>query len=372
MELLQLSDNDDAVQKLLDQMIADRKTIHAMPDDAAAAVLQAIFQAGKPGEILVQKAAAVRFMSVRRIAAAAVIFLLLGAGVYLWVSRVPKADPARTGETAVLLKNDVAPGGNKAVLTLANGSAILLDSVHTGILAQQGNAAVVKSNDGQLAYNTLHEKPTEVLYNTLATPRGGQYRLVLPDGSKVWLNAASSIHYPTAFAGKERKVAITGEAYFEVAKNESMPFVVMANGTAVQVLGTQFNVNAYDDEVMVKTTLLEGAVRVTKDAATALLQPGEQAQLTKAGEIKLVHDADIEEAIAWKNGLFQLKSADVPTIMRQMARWYDVAIVYEGGVPDGHISGKVPRGMNLSKVLEVFELSGVHFKIEGKKIIVMK
>jgi len=206
----------------------------------------------------------------------------------------------------------------------------------------------------------------------LSTPRAAQYQLVLPDGSKVWLNAASSIHYPTAFAGKERKVEITGEAYFEVAQDARLPFIVKTNGMEVKVLGTHFNVNAYEDEAMVRTTLLEGAVLMTKDAATALLQPGEQAQLTKAGDLKLVHNADIAEAVAWKNGLFQLNSADVPAIMRQMARWYDVEIVYEEGVPDGHISGKVPRGMNLSQVLEIFEVSGVHFKIEGRKIIVLK
>jgi transmembrane sensor len=371
MQLLQKDDNDDVVRKLLDQMIADRKTAHVLPDAEAAAVLQAIFQAGKPREMPAEKAIPVRSMSGWRIAAA-VILVLLGTGAYLWLSRTHSPGLAKTEQAGEQVKNDVAPGGNKAVLTLANGSVVMLDSAHTGILAQQGNSKVVKLNSGQLAYNIIHEKPTEVLYNTLATPRGGQYQLVLPDGSKVWLNAASSIHYPTAFAGKERKVEITGEAYFEVAKNENMPFAVMANGVDVQVLGTYFNVNAYADEGMVKTTLLEGAVRVTKDAATALLQPGEQAQLTKAGDLKLVHNADVAEAVAWKNGLFQLNSADIPAIMRQVARWYDVEIVYEEGVPDGHISGKVPRGMNLSQVLEIFEVSGVHFKIEGKKIVVMK
>ena len=303
-----------------------------------------------------------------RIAAAAAIILFLGAGSYWWVSRSHKSDLAATSK---YLKNDVAPGGNKATLTLANGATIVLDSAHNGTLAQQGNATVVKQNNGQLAYNTLNEKPTDVLYNTLTTPRGGQYQLVLPDGSKIWLNAASSIRYPTAFTGKERKIEITGEAYFEVAKNAGMPFIVKANDMEVKVLGTHFNVNAYDDEAVIETTLLEGSVSVTKDAAIAILKPGQQSRLTKLGTLDVINEADLEEAVAWKNGMFSFKRADIKTVMRQIARWYDVDIVYEKQVPSVNFGGEMKQDLKLSQVLKGLERIGVRFRIEGKKLVVL-
>jgi transmembrane sensor len=303
-----------------------------------------------------------------RIAAAAAIILLVGAGSYWWVSRAPKSDGAAAN---TYLKNDVAPDGNKAVLTLANGASIILDSAHNGTLTQQGNSLVVKQNNGQLAYHTENEKPTEVVYNTLTTPRGGQYQLVLPDGSKIWLNAASSIRYPTAFAGKERKLEITGEAYFEVAKNTGMPFIVNANGMEVKVLGTHFNVNAYGDEAAIKTTLLEGAVKITKDAATAILKPGQQSRLTKLGKIDVINDVDLEDAVAWKNGIFSFKRADTKAVMRQIARWYDVEIVYESQVPSINFGGEMKRDLNLSQALKGLGRMGLRFRIEGKKLVVL-
>ena len=307
-----------------------------------------------------------------RIAAAAAIILLTGAGAYWWLSQAPKPDLATTNK---YIKNDIAPGGNRAVLTLADGTSIVLDSAHNGILTQQGNAAVVKQRNGQLAYQTAAsyklQAASQPVYNALATPRGGQYQLVLPDGTKVWLNAASSIRYPTAFAGKERKIEMTGEAYFEVAVNAGMPFIVKANGQEVKVLGTQFNVNAYEDEAMVKTTLLEGAVQVTKDAATTLLKPGQQCSLTKSGTMTVTDDVDPEDAVAWKNGMFSFKSADIRTIMRQIARWYDVDIVYNKDI-QGRFNAEIPRNIYASDVLKALELTRkVKFGIDGKKIIVM-
>jgi transmembrane sensor len=300
-----------------------------------------------------------------RIAAAAAIILLLGAGSYWWMSRAPQSGLVATN------KNVLAPGGNKAVLTLANGTSIILDSVHNGTVAQQGNTIVIKQNNGQLAYHIENEKPTEILYNTLTTPRGGQYQLVLPDGSKIWLNAASSIRYPTAFAGKERKFEITGEAYFEVAKNTGMPFIVKAKDMEVKVLGTHFNVNAYDDEAAIKTTLLEGAVRITKDAATVLLKPGQQSRLTKSGKLNIINDVDLEDAVAWKKGLFSFKRADTKAVMRQIARWYDVEIVYESQVPAINFGGEMKRDLNLSQALKGLGRMGLRFRIEGKKLVVL-
>ena len=306
--------------------------------------------------------------------AAAVIIIILCAGGYFLISKRQKSSPAED-TIAKAVKNDVLPGGNKAVLTLASGQAIILDSARNGMLAQQGNATVIKQNNGQLAYTTANEKPTEVLYNTLATPRGGQYQLVLPDGSKVWLNAASSIRYPTSFNGKQRAVEITGEAYFEVAKNEKMPFLVKmvsASGDKgeVKVLGTHFNVNAYDDEEMVRTTLLEGSVLMKKDAAMAILKPGQQSRLAKSGKMDVMDKADVEEAVAWKNGKHAFNNADIETIMRQAARWYDIEVVYKAKIED-HYTVNLPRNVPVSQLFHFLELSGgVHFAIEGKKIIV--
>ncbi|HWK06735.1 MAG TPA: FecR domain-containing protein [Puia sp.] len=346
-------------------------------------MLQRIFQdASKPARVVqMERETPYR----RNWIVAACLVLLVGSATYLWLQQQKHPEIARTpGNNPV--QPDLAPGGNKAILTLSNGASILLDSAANGILTQQGNTRVLKTGNGQLAYNITDEKPAEVLYNTLATPRGGQYQLMLPDGSKVWLNAASSIHYPTAFMGRERKVEITGEAYFEVAPltseggqgplapkggHEKIPFIVAVNGMEVRVLGTHFNVNAYEDETTVRTTLLEGSVLVKKDAAIAYLKPGQQSRLSKGGAITVENDADVEEAIAWKNGLFHFSNSSLEDVMRQVARWYDVAIEYKGAIVPRQFGGEIPRSSNASDVLKILELSKVHFQIEGKKIIVM-
>lgn len=299
--------------------------------------------------------------------AAAIILIIIGVSSYLWFNNRSNSgnDIAKTTS-----QHDILPGGNKAVLTLSDGSSIVLDSAANGTLALQGSTKVLKTNEGQLAYNIGNEEATEILYNTLATPRGGQYQLVLPDGSKVWLNAASSIHYPTSFTGKDRKVEITGEAYFEVEKNIRMPFIVKVNDMEVRVLGTHFNVNAYSDEAVAKTTLLEGSVLVARDAATVLLKPGQQAQIAKTGTLKVIDNADLDEAVAWKNGVFYFNRVDIQTIMRQIARWYDVDIQYQGEIIPKKFGGEIQRDLNLSEVLEGLKETGIHFRIEGRKLIV--
>jgi transmembrane sensor len=303
---------------------------------------------------------------------AAAILILISAGTYLFLNNKPAKDIAQSKSISRPLKTDISPGGNKAVLTLADGTAIILDSAQNGIISQQGNTKVLKLNSGQLAYNTLNNTPAEVLYNTISTPRGGQYQVVLQDGSKVWLNAASSLRFPTAFTGKERTVQLTGEAYFEVAKNAAMPFKVQVNKMEVSVLGTHFNVMAYDDESSIKTTLLEGSVRVTKGNANALLKPGQEAVLNPAEEGFKVDEADVDEAVAWKNGLFQFNSTGLKSIMRQISRWYNVEVSYEGDVSGKSFSGLISRNTNLSDVLKMLQLTReVQFKVEGKKITVL-
>jgi transmembrane sensor len=303
-----------------------------------------------------------------RIAAAALILFITGTATWLVIR---KNIPGKTaGKLARQEKNEVAPGGNKATLSLADGSVISLDDVKNGQIAQQGNAQVSKSANGQLIYKVTEDRPSSIVYNTLTTPRGGQFKLRLPDGSEVWLNAASSIKYPTTFAGNERKVEISGEVYFEIAHNASMPFKVSVNGMEVKVLGTHFNINAYNDEAAVKTSLLEGSISLTKAGAALTLKPGQQAQLAFAGNIHVTDDVDMDEVVAWKNGYFSFNMADLQAVMRQIARWYDVDIRYEGKIPERFFGGKIDRNSNASEVLKILEESKVHFSIEGKKIIV--
>lgn len=311
-------------------------------------------------------------------AAAAVILILFTAGYFLWTGRTTEKEITKAPPAKPSIQQDIAPGGNKAILTLVDGSTIILDSASNGIISQQGNVKVQKLDNGLLAYTINGTQITEkdaAFYNTISTPRGGQYQVTLADGTKVWLNAASSVRFPVIFTGTERKVEITGEAYLEVAKNKAMPFRVKAGSTEVEVLGTHFNVNAYDDEAAVKTTLLEGLVKVSVPAlgtgqSPRFLQPGQQAGVNKEGKINVMNNADTEEAVAWKNGRFQFKSADLKTILRQIARWYDVEVVYNGNV-NLHFTGQLTRNDNVSKVFEKLALTGeVHFRIDGKRIIV--
>lgn len=304
-----------------------------------------------------------------RYAAAAIIICMLSISVYFLFKQKPERPISKT-ENIQSDKNDVAPGRNKAILTLANGSAIVLDSAANGALATQGNSKLVKLN-GLLTYNALNNKSAEVLYNTISTPKGGQYQLILSDGSKVWLNAASSLRFPASFAGKERKVELLGEAYFEVAKNAALPFKVKVGGMEVQVLGTDFNINSYNNESTVRTTLLEGSVKIILNNSFNLLKPGQQAQMNKAGEIKIINNVDVEEATAWKEGKFQFDKADIYAIMRQLARWYDVNVEYKGTVTS-HFGGTISRDVNLSQVLNMLHLTGeVNFQIQDKKVMVM-
>jgi transmembrane sensor len=300
--------------------------------------------------------------------AAAVFILLAGAGAWMvFFSRKKEAI-----DIGLRYRNDIAPGRNAAILTLADGKLLVLDSAATGMIGKQGGATI-NNNNGQLTYIALHQKQGEPLYNTLRTAKGNQYQLALPDGTKVWLNAASSITYPTTFTGDRRKVTISGEAYFEVAANKSLPFIVQEGNMTVQVLGTHFNINGYDDEATMKTTLLEGAVRVLSGADNSQLKPGQQAILIRnSARITVVNDANLEEAMAWKNGQFMFTDAPIESVMHQVARWYNVDVVYDTPV-SGHFVADIPRNSPLSKVLKLLELTDqVHFTLEGRKITVTR
>ena len=339
---------------------------------------------------------------VRRMAAwkkysvAAAVILLVGAGVV--VLQRGHHGPDSAPPVVNVFKNDVTPGGNKAVLTLGDGRQIVLDSAEKGEVASQGKTNIVKTDAGKLAYNvgganggataapggtgaTVDGK-TAVLYNTLSTPAGGQYQVTLADGTKVWLNALSKLLFPNEFSGKDRTVDLTGEAYFEIAKDKSRPFMVRVNGVQVQVLGTNFNVNAYTDEAEIKTTLLEGAVRLVKGEVSAPLKPGQQgvtgvpdAGASKSGIATSgfsVHNADIDQVMAWKNGFFSWDAADVHTVMRQISRWYGVEVRYEGTPTTALFGGEIGRDLTLTQVLEGLSKSKVHFRLEGKILTVLR
>lgn len=299
---------------------------------------------------------------------AAAVLLLLGVASLFFI-RLQKKDPVPAPIAEIM------PGSNKAILTLANGSTIALDQTAADNIAQQGNSRISKAAGGQLVYTPgAPTAGSSAEINTLATPRGGQYKLVLPDGSKVWLNALSSIKYPAAFTGNTRSVMIQGEVYFDIAKNEQQPFHVWVNNkTDIAVLGTRFNISAYTDEPLIKATLLQGKVSVNSEDAVVLL-PGQQAVLSsKPGKqpVTLLKDADTDQAVAWMNGYFQFSQAGVQTVMQQIARWYDIDVSYEGNLPDRKFSGEISRSSNLSEVLKGLSVSGINFRREGRRIIII-
>lgn len=267
----------------------------------------------------------------------------------------------------------IQSGGNRAVLTLANGQQVVLTGAHNGNIARQGNVVINKTADGKIAYAGVSSANGPTQYNTITTPRGGQYRVTLADGSEVLLNAESSLKYPVNFNGSERLVELSGEAYFEVVHNSAQPFRVKTQGQMIEDIGTHFNVNAYTDEAEARTTLLEGSVKVTPADATQakVLKPGEQAVLN--GATLIAAKTDVEEAVAWKDGYFKFNSEHITTIMHRIARWYNVDIVYDGPVPADKFDGTVNRFTDISHLLEKLELTDkVHFKIEGRRITVSR
>lgn len=312
------------------------------------------------------------------VAIAALLIMISAVGIYFVNVKLPFGLNEKTA-IAVNHKSVITPGGNKAVLTLSSGNVINLEELKDGKVADEGDVTVTKNQSGQLTYlfNAVAagKNIKKRLFNTLTTPRGGQYQLNLPDGSKVWLNAASSLKFPSTFSGlSQRKVELSGEAYFEIAKNQGVPFVVVSNKQEVEVLGTHFNINAYTDESDTRTVLLEGSVKVTDllDRKDVLLKPGQEAVLGLSA-IK-VQEADLDKAIDWKSGKFIFKNESLESIMRKVARWYDVEIIYMGHVPKQEtFSGTVSRFDNVEKVLRRLELTGeVSFKIDGRKITVLK
>lgn len=309
-----------------------------------------------------------------RLAAAVAVVLVSGIALYIFNAKQSSSIiDGLSPSSNYGAKSPILPGGNKAILTLADGQQITLDEAGNGKLAEQSGITITKTKDGQLVYTvSAAANSLKTAMNTIATPKGGQYMINLPDGTKVWLNAASSLRYPTAFSGEERLVSLTGEAYFEVAKSQpEKSFKVSTSKQTVEVLGTHFNINAYTDEPSTKTTLLEGSVKVKSNIGaerSMVLKPGQQAALTDR-QLQVNYGKE-EEAVAWKNGVFKFEEEDLQSVMRSVARWYDLEVIYEGTLPSRQFSGEIDRNSNLSQVLDILSFFKVHFSVNGKQITV--
>ena len=368
------SEESELMLLMLDPELTDKKEalIEAAYDKLPSEYLMSDTQADNIFTNIVSQQKPVITLFWKRWLVAASIILMVGAGSYfLFFNKSEKQiDIAKLPVT-----HDVkAPATNRAMITLADGKTVYLDSTNNGQLALQNNVRLIKTADGQItseADASTHLSMTASM-NTLFNPKGSKVvDMTLSDGSRVWLNAGSSITYPTAFIGNERKVTMTGEAYFEVTKSKNMSFIVSVEDAEVQVLGTHFNIMAYNEENAVKTTLLEGSVRFVSGNNAGLLKPGQQSQLIKDGQVKVISGVDVDEVMAWKNGVFYFKNADIKTVMRELSRWYDVDVVYQGEIKPKKFGGEIQRDLNLSEVLEGLKETGIHFRIEGKKLIVL-
>ncbi|AXY73702.1 FecR family protein [Paraflavitalea soli] len=317
-----------------------------------------------------------RILPMRWIWAAAAVLLLAVSLIVLQTNTATRSTKS-TQQVA-----DLPPGKSGAILTLTNGTQLVLDSLGNGIIARDGGSETVL-HDGKLIYNVRSNNSQEIGFNEMTTPKGRNFRVELPDGTVVWLNAASSIRYPTAFTGDKREVTIKGEAYFEVMKNARMPFVVHVDNRAdIEVLGTHFNVEAYDNMATIKTTLLEGSVKVgsrprqesgaagnTASQQSAILKPGQQAQVEEG--VQVVNNIDTSKVMAWKNGLFNFEDATLKEVMKQLERWYDIEVVYEKGVPDIVFGGEMTKNISLAGLLLILEKSDIHFRLEGRTLVVL-
>lgn len=374
-ELLALSNNNELqLTNVITEMIDQQAPQAIAKTGSWEAVVEKIVRVDKT------VAKKVKLTPVFKWVAAAVILFTLGIGYWFYTG-----DVSHNSLNTFKYANDVPPGGNEAILTLADGSKISLTDAAKGELLNKQGIRIVKAKDGQLVYTVdpgMVRTDEIVVFNTITTPRGGQYQINLPDGTKVWLNAASALKFPTTFTNlKERRVELSGEAYFEVSKNKQQPFKVLSSATdkgraqEIEVLGTHFNINSYEDEDETKTTLLEGAIRIAalqnvNKKYDMILSPGQQAVLSNSGLKTMT--VDTEEAIAWKNGNFMFANEGIESIMRKLARWYNIEVVYQGKITDKDFVGTVPRFKNISEALTILELTNnVHFKIEGRRVTVM-
>lgn len=351
------------IQQLWDKLPEDARFFE---EDKSETMLAEIVQRNRMADKIRKQKSSKRALLI----AATLVFGIAGVLVFKAIQPAEQhATPVAARDT---INTPVIPGSDKAILVLDDGSTVTLDSTADGNITKQGATNISKMN-GQVTY-ALNDAPggtAGVVYNTIKIPRGGQYQLVLADGTKVWMNASSSLHFPTSFPGKERVVELTGEAYFEVAKDAQRRFSVKVNGTSVNVLGTHFNVMAYDNESAMAVTLMEGAVNVSKENDNVTLRPGQQAQLRPGSNFSVLDNVNLEETIAWKNGYFHLDHTTLAVLMRQIERWYDVDVTYEGKIPNRQFGGKISRKSDIQHVMKILEVSKVHSRMEGNKIVIL-
>ncbi|ANE53195.1 FecR family protein [Flavisolibacter tropicus] len=370
---LLLPENNDLEKVFLDYIEKGAQCPEPLDDDQLLSIFRQIVSTDRLGEADAELSKVISLYHIplwRHWWAAASIIILLGIGLYFFMSD----SYSKTRDNKALIQPVIPPGKEGAILTLANGHQVLLDSLGGGVVAYQNGMAVVLEK-GQLTYDANGLNNAETVFNTMTTPKGRHFMLMLQDGTKVWLNSASSLRYPTSFTGSERKVFITGEAYFEVAKDATKPFRVMVNGKAeVEVIGTHFNINAYEDESILKTTLLEGAVKISPSVlstSAVVLKPGQQAQLIQA-QINVVDDVNVSSVVAWKDGLFNFENMSLSEVMKQLERWYDIEVVFEGAVPDVEFYGELSRTNTLTEILEAFKEADIKFRLEGRKLVILK
>ena len=374
-ELLTLAENEESEDDLTNAMKkhwANPGNIHPISEAKLSAKFLDLMEHARSMDIETLRPSKVkRFSKILSYAAAVIILCLLSITAYYYYNHNnTEADKIVQNIPVLPESNEILPGGNKATLTLSNGQVIDLTNTQNGTLPTQSAIKIEKSN-GLLSYSPENNKISEMNFNTISTPNGGQYQLILSDGTKVWLNAASSLKYPISFQGTERKVELTGEAYFEVASDKSKPFRVASKDQEVVVLGTHFNINAYGNEGSSQTTLLEGSVKVNVHNNIKLLKPGQQARVLPSSEIKIINNVETDAVIAWKNEKFQFVKADIQTVMRQIERWYDVEVEYQAKIST-HFGGSISRNVNLDQVLNILQQTEkVRFEVKGKKIIVL-
>lgn len=361
------------LDKAADNMLSSVKARHLLGDAEREQLFKRItsdvrFKVPLEDEVII------RAPFYRRYAVAAMLVCCSAVGFYFY--SVPGKPAVTTVAEKVTPVPVITPGDDKAVLTLGDGRKIILDSAENGELAKQAGVSIHKTSEGQIMYSFSGETNetsagSKVAYNTVETPAGGKYQVNLPDGSKVWLNSSSSLRFPAMFTGNTREVELSGEAFFDVSTNKNRPFKVTSKDQVVEVLGTQFNINSYADEEEVKTTLIEGSVKVHYKDKVVMLNPGQQFQ-SKAGRIAKATPADTEEVIAWKNGYFLFKNENIHSVMRKISRWYDVEVIYSGEIPSVGFGGNISRSKDIDEVLAVLQLTNVvKFKIEGRRITVM-
>ena len=362
MEAIRLEYHADIVVEFMEENILHPEDDDQpdLPGERAMVIYKKLLPLSRPACFLV------KLLYWKRIAAAASVIIGLGVYAYLF-SGTENKYAVLPSVAAKIVETDVAPGTNGAILTLADGSHLLLDSSNNGITLAQG-ATVIKNLNGSITY-TAKDSGSLVMYNTMTTPKARTFQLTLADGSRVWLNAESSITYPTHFAGKERNVIITGEAYFEIAGDPERKFIVRGGDITTEVLGTHFNINIYKEESLQKVTLLEGSVKITGGSSHLVITPGAQAVFSQ-GKLQVNNTVDVEQVVAWKNGAFKFRQTDIGEVLRQLSRWYDVEIIYPDGIFHKLVSGSMGRDLNLTEVMQVLRGLGVKSKIENEKLYV--